>query len=123
MHISQQIVQQFPKFFLASFLSIFLTDTQPRPNVKSRLAMLLAMLPARLPEYSALPARFDAWLNLSHREKARVLVMVRMRAIAARSLACHIQTYTNTPLSLPSLKSRMENDIPQNHQAGTREEQ
>lgn len=44
--------------------------------------MLLAILPARLPEYNALPAMFDAWLNLSQREKARVFVMVRARAIA-----------------------------------------
>jgi len=29
----------------------------------------------------ALEARFDAWLNLSQREKATVFVMVRMRAM------------------------------------------
>lgn len=39
-------------------------------------------MPARLLEYNALPARFEAWLNLSQREKARLLVMVRTRAIA-----------------------------------------
>lgn len=39
------------------------------------------MLPARPPEYIALPARPDAWLNLSQREKARVLVIVSTRAI------------------------------------------
>ena len=43
-------------------------------------------LPARLlampPEYMALEAKLDAWLNLSQREKASVLVMVRTRAIA-----------------------------------------
>ena len=44
--------------------------------------MLLAMLPARLPEYNALPAILDAWLNLSQRENARVFVIVRARAIA-----------------------------------------
>lgn len=44
--------------------------------------MLLAMFPARLLEYSADPARLDAWLNLSQREKATLLVMVRTRAIA-----------------------------------------
>lgn len=44
--------------------------------------MLLARLPARLPPLKALPAIFDAWLNLSHLEKARVLVIVRTSAIA-----------------------------------------
>ena len=34
------------------------------------------------PECIALEAKFDAWLNLSHREKARVFVMVRTNAIA-----------------------------------------
>ena len=47
-----------------------------------RPTMLLARLPAKLLEYRALPARFDAWLNLSQREKARVLVTVRTRAMA-----------------------------------------
>ncbi len=44
--------------------------------------MLVAMLPAMLLLLKADPARFDAWLNLSHREKARVLVIVKTRAIA-----------------------------------------
>jgi hypothetical protein len=39
------------------------------------------MLPARLPPLKALPAMFEAWLNLSHREKARVFIMVRTRAM------------------------------------------
>ena len=41
-----------------------------------------AMLPARLPPEKAEPARFDAWLNLSQREKARVFMIVKMSAIA-----------------------------------------
>ena len=45
--------------------------------------ILLAMFPARPEEPNALPARFEAWLNLSHREKARLLVMVKTRAIAS----------------------------------------
>ena len=49
--------------------------------------MLLAMLPARLPPYNALPAMLDAWLNLSQREKANVLVTVRTSAIAKRRCA------------------------------------
>lgn len=44
--------------------------------------MLLAMLPARLVEEKALPARLEAWLNLSQREKAKALVMVNTSAIA-----------------------------------------
>ena len=43
--------------------------------------MLLARLPARFVLLNALPARFDAWLNLSHREKASVFMMVRTRAM------------------------------------------
>jgi antitoxin (DNA-binding transcriptional repressor) of toxin-antitoxin stability system len=50
--------------------------------VNRRPTILLAILPARLPEYRALPAIFEAWLNLSQREKARVFVTVRTRAIA-----------------------------------------
>jgi hypothetical protein len=34
-----------------------------------------------LPPLKALPAMFEAWLNLSHREKARVFIMVRTRAM------------------------------------------
>lgn len=44
--------------------------------------MPLAMFPAIPPEYIALPAKLDACENLSHREKARVFVMVKTKAIA-----------------------------------------
>lgn len=44
------------------------------------------MFPARLLamplDCMALEARLEAWLNLSQREKARVLVIVRTRAMA-----------------------------------------
>ena len=57
------------------------------PKLPHRPNNLPNIPPARLlaipPEYIALEARFDAWLNLSHREKARVLVIVRTNAIAA----------------------------------------
>lgn len=43
--------------------------------------MPLAMLPARPPEYRALPAMLDAWLNLSHLEKAMAFMMVRTKAM------------------------------------------
>jgi len=42
---------------------------------------------ARLPEPNAVEARFDAWLNLSHREKATVFVMVRTRAITRHTVS------------------------------------
>ena len=45
--------------------------------------MLLAMLPARFVEPSALPAKLEAWLNLSQREKARVFITVRTSAMTA----------------------------------------
>lgn len=40
------------------------------------------MLPANPVPEKAEPAILDAWLNLSHREKAKELVMVRAIAIA-----------------------------------------
>jgi hypothetical protein len=49
------------------------------------LTMLLAMLPARLPVPKALPAMLEALLNLSHREKARVFMIVRTRAMTSKN--------------------------------------
>lgn len=49
--------------------------------------MLLAMLPARLPVPKALPARLEAWLNLSQREKARVFIIVRTRAMTSEKVS------------------------------------
>ena len=48
------------------------SNTQPLE--KKRPTMLLAMLPAKFVLPNALPAKFDAWLNLSHRENARVFM-------------------------------------------------
>lgn len=45
--------------------------------------MLLAMLPARFVVPSALPAKLEAWLNLSQREKASVFIIVRTSAMTA----------------------------------------
>lgn len=42
----------------------------------------LAIFPASPVVEKAVPAMLDAWLNLSHRENARELVMVRTIAIA-----------------------------------------
>ena len=44
--------------------------------------MLLAMFPAKFPELKALPAISEAWLNLSQREKASELVIVKTSAMA-----------------------------------------
>jgi len=52
---------------------------------KNLPTILVAMLPAMLPELSALPAMLDAWPNLSHREKARLLVMVKISAMTVLS--------------------------------------
>lgn len=49
---------------------------------KSLLNIPPAILLANPPEYIALEARLDAWLNLSQRENATVFVMVRTNAIA-----------------------------------------
>ncbi|KAL8687407.1 MAG: hypothetical protein Q9218_006406 [Villophora microphyllina] len=42
------------------------------------------------PEYMALEAKLDAWLNLSQREKARVFVMVRMRAMTMLTVSTRL---------------------------------
>lgn len=46
-----------------------------------RPTMFDARLPARLPPEKAEPARFEAWLNLSQREKARVFIIVSTSAM------------------------------------------
>lgn len=47
-----------------------------------RLTKLLARLVAKLVDPKAPPAKLLAWLNLSHRENASVLMIVRANAIA-----------------------------------------
>ena len=74
--------------------------------LKNLLTMPVAMLPAKPPEYIAFPASPDAWLNLSQRENARVLVIVSTRAITADSLACH------PTISFASAVSRTNQDQP-----------
>ena len=55
-------------------------DTQDQRE-KNRPIIPPATFLAILPEYRALPARFDACPNLSHLEKAKVFVIVRLKAI------------------------------------------
>lgn len=43
--------------------------------------MFDARFPARLPPENAEPARFEAWLNLSQREKASVFIIVSTSAM------------------------------------------
>lgn len=50
--------------------------------LRSLPSMPLAIFPAKPVVEKAVPAILDAWLNLSHREKARELVTVRTIAIA-----------------------------------------
>lgn len=59
-----------------------------KPNIDSRIAVYRKTLPSRppaklftIPPPKALLAKVDAWLNLSHREKAIVLVIVKIKAI------------------------------------------
>lgn len=54
--------------------------------------MLLAMLPARLDVPRALPAILEAWLNLSQREKARVFMTVRTRAMTTVAVSVLMPT-------------------------------
>lgn len=55
----------------------------PRPVYRNSLpTMPLAIFPASPLVEKAVPAILDAWLNLSHREKASELVMVKAMAIA-----------------------------------------
>lgn len=48
--------------------------------------MPLAMFPANPVVEKAVPAMLDAWLNLSHREKASELVMVKAMAITTNNI-------------------------------------
>ncbi len=76
---------------------------------KNLPTMLLAMLPARFPPLKALPAMFDAWLNLSHREKASELVMVKTRAMARRNesrLASAVPSLLPLPIPFPPLQCK-----------------
>ena len=50
--------------------------------VKSLLTMFPAKFLARPVDDTTPPAKLEAWLNLSHRENARVFVMVRINAMA-----------------------------------------
>lgn len=59
-------------------ISVFVLNYQ-RKNLPSRPPAKLFTIPPP----SALLAKVEAWLNLSHREKATVFVIVKMRAIPA----------------------------------------
>jgi hypothetical protein len=77
---------QFIENFIISFLDYDLHNLLRRPVV---------IVLARPPEFRALDARLVAWLNLSHLEKAIVLVVVSTRAMAEILLAVFYQ-----PLSI-----------------------
>lgn len=82
--------------FFVSFLPFRLRfeihGSQLREN--QRPTILLAMLPARLLVPKALPARLEAWLNLSQREKARVFIMVRTRAMTVGDMLVFPSSYS-----------------------------
>lgn len=76
--------------------------------MKNLPTMPLAMLPASPDVEKAFPAMLEAWLNLSHREKANELVMVRAIAIAVGKaevlvVSTRRKAGTATNHSLPSL--------------------
>lgn len=56
----------------------------------------VAKFPAIPPE-RAFEANEEAWLNLSHLENARVLVMVRIRAIAKKKVLWSAAGYIHYP--------------------------
>lgn len=70
------------------------------PNVhreKNRLMTPEATFRAMPPEYNAELAKFEAWPNLSHREKATVFVIVSTSAITAEPSQClHKSTCTQS---------------------------
>jgi predicted dienelactone hydrolase len=75
--------------------------------------MPVAIVPARLDDDKAEPARLEAWLNLSQREKARELVTVRTRAMAAAPL--QVNNKQNNNLSEGGKQGR---DCPKQQQGG-----
>jgi hypothetical protein len=68
----------------------------PQPLEKNLEIMPVATVPARFPVLNAVPARFDAWLNLSHLEKASVFVMVNTSAMTTRNQ--HFSTHLFDPI-------------------------
>jgi len=73
------------------FLSLALRIHQREKNLP---IMPPATFRARPPVFNALPAKFDAWPNLSHLENASVFVTVKLNAITRnyQHLPYHIQT-------------------------------
>jgi hypothetical protein len=84
---------RFIENFIISFLDYDLHNLLRRPVV---------IVLAKPPEFRALDARLVAWLNLSHLEKAIVLVVVSTRAIAIRLLAVYSSNHLtqNSPTSV-----------------------
>ena len=74
--------------------------------------MPVAMVPARLLEDRAEPARLEAWLNLSQREKASELVMVRTRAMAVRVTVSFVCSFLHCPPFPPSPRLCHARDVP-----------
>jgi len=54
-----------------------------------RLIMPVAIFLANPPEYNAFDAKFVAWLNLSHLEKAKVFVIVSTIAMTAAQVSIY----------------------------------
>lgn len=65
--------------------------------------MLLAMLPAKFPVLKAEPARFEAWLNLSQREKASVFMTVRTSAMTIMTHKCQRSLILSYPMMVQEL--------------------
>lgn len=86
--------------------------------------MPLAMFPASPVVEKAVPAMLDAWLNLSHREKARELVMVKTIAIAInhnrQSKDCSLANFSQFAASESYVKLTHERE-PNKHQPHQRQ--
>lgn len=62
-----------------------------------------AMFVARPPPLNARPAKLEAWLNLSHLEKATLFVRVRTSAITEKGQLCQpLIKVTQVGVALPS---------------------
>jgi hypothetical protein len=81
---------------------------QNYPLLKNLPIIPLATFPAIPPEYSALPAIFDACPNLSHLEKASVFVIVRLSAITIQIVSIPVSTdlLSLTPTHAPHYPSQ-----------------
>lgn len=101
-----------PRFYSTSFNIIISGHLKKRPIIA------LPKLPAKPPVLNILVVKLDAWLNLSHLEKANVFVIVRTSAIPVRTSAPSPPTHSHRAYKLTN---QTQPDKLQPHQSQNRQ--